>query len=144
SLALGDALREDLLVCWEMNGQPLAKEHGFPLRLIVPGWYGIAWVKWLSRIEVQDRRFMSKYMAREYVTIRGEEHDGKTLWRETSVGPMDVKSIIARAVRRADGVVRLSGAARTDGTPLRAVEVKIDGGDWLPASLARSPSAKYA
>jgi hypothetical protein len=55
-----------------------------------------------------------------------------------------VKSIIARAVRRSDGAVRLSGAAWTDGTPLRAVEVKIDDGGWLPASLARSPSAKYA
>jgi len=57
---------------------------------------------------------------------------------------MDVKSIIARAARRSDGAVGLSGAAWTDGTPLRAVEVKIDGGEWLPASLARSRAAKYA
>ena len=69
-----------------MDGRPLPVEHGFPLRLIVPGWYGIAWVKWLSRIEVLDRRFMGRFMARDYVTIRGEEEaDGHILWRETSV-----------------------------------------------------------
>jgi DMSO/TMAO reductase YedYZ molybdopterin-dependent catalytic subunit len=144
SLALPDALRDEVLLAYEMNGEPLAKSHGAPLRLIVPGWFGIAWVKWLTRIEVMDRRYMSKYMAREYVTIRGEERDGTTIWRETSVGPMDVKSIIARAVRRGSGTVRFSGAAWTDGTPLRTVEVKIDEGNWMPARLDRSQAAKYA
>ena len=57
---------------------------------------------------------------------------------------MDVKSIIARAARRSDGTVRLSGAAWTDGTPLRTVEVKIDDGKWIPASIARTQPAKYA
>jgi len=144
SLGVADALRDEVLLAYEMNGEPLNVKHGAPLRLVVPGWFGIAWVKWLTRIEVLDRRYMSKYMAREYVTIRGEERDGKTIWRETSVGPMDVKSIIARAVRRPDGTVRLSGAAWTDGTPLRAVEIKIDDGDWLRASLDKTQSAKYA
>ena len=81
SLSLGDALRDDILLAYEMNGRPLEKDHGAPLRLIVPGWFGITWVKWLARIELLDRRFMSKYMAREYITIRGEEREGKTLWR---------------------------------------------------------------
>jgi DMSO/TMAO reductase YedYZ molybdopterin-dependent catalytic subunit len=144
SLALSDALSHEVLLAYEMNGEPLPKSHGAPLRLIVPGWFGIAWVKWLARIEIMDRRYMSKYMAREYVTIRGEERDGTTIWRETSVGPMDVKSIIARALRRSDRTVRLSGAAWTDGTPLRAVEVKIDDGQWLPASLDRSRASKYS
>jgi hypothetical protein len=87
---------------------------------------------------------MSKYMAREYVTIRGEEKDGRTRWRETSVGPIDVKSIIARAVKRADGTVRLSGAAWTDGTPLEKVEVKIDDGPWQSAEINRKQQSKYA
>ena len=52
-------------------------------------------------------------MAREYVTIRGEELPDCTVWRETSVGPIDVKSIVARVVRRKDGVLRVSGAAWT-------------------------------
>jgi DMSO/TMAO reductase YedYZ molybdopterin-dependent catalytic subunit len=144
SLAISDALRDEVLLAYEMNGEPLTKNHGAPVRLIVPGWFGIAWVKWLTRIEVIDRRYMSKYMAREYVTIRGEERDGTTIWRETSVGPIDVKSIVARAVRRPDGTVRFSGAAWTDGTPLKTVEVKINDGKWLPASLEQTQASKYS
>ncbi|MBL8179415.1 MAG: molybdopterin-dependent oxidoreductase, partial [Bryobacterales bacterium] len=52
SLALRDAMKENVLLCWEMDGQALHKNHGAPLRLVVPGWYGVAWVKWLTRIEV--------------------------------------------------------------------------------------------
>jgi DMSO/TMAO reductase YedYZ molybdopterin-dependent catalytic subunit len=133
-------LRKDVLLAYEMNGVPLPTAHGAPLRLIVPGWFGIAWVKWLTRIELLDRRFMSKFMGRDYVTIRGEERDGETVWRETSVGPIDVKSIIARATRVEDGPVRLSGAAWTDGTPLKRVEVKVDKGPWQSAELRKSRS----
>ena len=144
SLAMDDALRDEVLVAYEMNGEPLSAAHGAPLRLIVPGWFGIAWVKWLNRVEVLDRRYMSKYMAREYVTIRGEERDGRTIWRETSVGPMDVKSVIGRALQLKDGTVRLVGAAWTDGAPLQRIEVKIDDGPWLPATIRRTQEAKYA
>ena len=87
SMHITDTRRDDLLLCYEMNGEPLMKEHGFPLRLVVPGWYGISWVKWLNRIEILDRRYMSKYMAQEYVTLRGEKRGDKEIWRLTSVGP---------------------------------------------------------
>lgn len=143
SLHINDARRDDILLCYEMNGEPLEKEHGYPLRLIVPGWFGIAWVKWLNRIELLDRRYMSKYMAQEYVTLRGEERGDKTIWRLTSVGPLDVKSVIARAVRFKNGTVRLTGAAWGDGTPIRSVEVKIDDGPWKAAEIDRSPRDKY-
>ncbi|MBU6398898.1 MAG: molybdopterin-dependent oxidoreductase [Verrucomicrobia bacterium] len=144
SLALGDARREDVLLAYEMNGEPLPAAHGAPLRLVVPGWFGIAWVKWLTRIELLDRRFMNRFMARDYVTIRGEERDGQTIWRETSVGPIDVKSVVARAARLEDGTVRFSGAAWTDGTPLQTVELKIDDGSWTPVRLDRRNHARYA
>jgi DMSO/TMAO reductase YedYZ molybdopterin-dependent catalytic subunit len=145
SLSLRDVLkRDDVLLAYEMNGQPLENAHGAPLRLIVPGWFGITWVKWLTRIELLDRRYMSKYMAREYVTIRGEERDGKTVWRETSVGPMDVKSVVARVVRRKDGLLRVTGAAWSDGTPLQRVELKIDNGDWAPVELDKTRRSKYS
>ncbi len=144
SLSLADAMREDLLLCWEMNGEPLPREHGFPLRLIVPGWYGIAWVKWLTRIEVLDRRLMSKYMGREYVTIRGEDIDGKTLWRETSVSFMNVKSVVARVFRLKDGTVQICGAAWSDGTPIQSVEVKIDDGSWQTVKLDTKQQSKYS
>jgi DMSO/TMAO reductase YedYZ molybdopterin-dependent catalytic subunit len=143
SLHINDTRRDDILLCYEMNGEPLMKEHGFPLRLVVPGWFGISWVKWLNRIEVLDRRYMSKYMAQEYVTLRGEERGDKTIWRLTSVGPMNVKSIIARAVKLKDGTVRLTGAVWGDGTPIKTVEVKIDGGPWQAAKIDRSPKDKY-
>ena len=139
SLHIADAMRDDILLAYEMNGEPLMKEHGFPLRLVVPGWYGIAWVKWLDRIEVLDRRYMSKYMAREYVTLRGEETNGETLWRETSVCFNNVKSVIARAVRLPDGSVRLTGAAWGNGTPMERVEIKIDDGPWQSARLEKKP-----
>ena len=143
SLHINDTRRDDILLSYEMNGEPLGQEHGFPLRLIVPGWFGIAWVKWLTRIELLDRRYMSKFMAQEYVTLRGEERPDKTIWRLTSVGPIDVKSIVARAVQMKNGTVRLTGAAWGDGTPIKTVEVKIDDGPWQSATIDRSPRDKY-
>jgi DMSO/TMAO reductase YedYZ molybdopterin-dependent catalytic subunit len=144
ALSTRDALREEILVAYEMNGVPLSREHGGPVRLVVPGWFGIAWVKWLTRIELLDRRYMSKYMGREYVTIRGEERDGRTIWRETGVGPIDVKSFVARVVRRPRDRFVVSGAAWTDGTPLKRVELKIDDGPWTDTTLDTSRRSRYA
>ncbi len=144
SLSVDDAFQEKILLAYEMDGKPLAPEHGFPLRLIVPGWYGIAWVKWLSRIEVLDRRFMGRFMARDYVTIRGEDEGGVINWRETSVTRLNVKSIVARVVRRPNGTVSILAAAWTDGTPLQTVELKIDNGPWIAMNLQRTHQAKHA
>lgn len=146
SLSLDKALGEHVLLCYELNGEPLSKRNGYPLRLVVPGWYGIAWVKWLSRIEVNDRRYMSKFMGREYVTIRGEQRGDKIIWRETSVGRMNLKSLVARVVRRPDKSLRISGAAWTNGNraPIKAVELKIDDGPWLATRLDDDHVAKYA
>ncbi len=135
SLPIAEALRDQALLCWHMHGEPLVKGHGAPLRLVVPGWYGIAWVKWLTRIEVLDRRLMNRFTGRDYVTIRGEQQGDKVTWRETSVGRMNLKSVVARVVRRPNGAARLTGAAWSDGTPIRAVEVKIDDAPWTPAEL---------
>ncbi|HEX2279251.1 MAG TPA: molybdopterin-dependent oxidoreductase, partial [Candidatus Tectomicrobia bacterium] len=57
SMSLEEALSPDTLLCYEMNGEPLPPEHGFPVRLIAPGWYGVANVKWLTRIEVRSQRY---------------------------------------------------------------------------------------
>ena len=56
------------------------------MRLIAPGWFGIANAKWLRRIEVRDTRFMGRFMARDYVTVREESRDGETVVEQTSVG----------------------------------------------------------
>jgi DMSO/TMAO reductase YedYZ molybdopterin-dependent catalytic subunit len=134
TLPIGETGRDDILLCYEMNGQALAHPHGGPVRLVVPGWYGIAWVKWLTAIEARDRRLMTRFIARDYVTVRGEVSGGKTLWRQTSVGPMNVKSMTARVVRRGDGTHVVSGIAWTQGKVAK-VEVRVDDGDWTEAKL---------
>jgi len=143
SLPLSDVMSGNVLLGYERNGQPLTNKHGAPVRLIVPGWYGIAWVKWVRRIELHDRKYLGRFMGRDYVTIRGEKRGADTIWRETSVGKMNLKSVAARAVRRS-GDVRLSGAAWSDGTPIRAVDVKIDDGEWMPARLTAHADTPYA
>jgi len=142
SLPLDHALQDEVMLVWAMNGEPLSAAHGFPLRLVVPGWFGVAWVKWLKRVDVLDRRFMGKWMAREYVTLRGESPDESdwTNWRETSVCNLNCKSVTARAVRRPDGSIRFTGAAWSDGTAIRSVEVRVDDGPWRPAVLERKPA----
>ncbi|HUQ93622.1 MAG TPA: molybdopterin-dependent oxidoreductase [Bryobacteraceae bacterium] len=141
SLAVKDAIKDNVLLCWEMDGAPLESHHGAPLRLVVPGWYGVAWVKWLTRIEVQDRAFLSRFMGRDYVTIRGEKQGEKVIWRETSVGRMNLKSIAARVTKRKDGTLRVVGAAWSDGTPIQKVELKIDDGQWMPVQISKDHQA---
>jgi DMSO/TMAO reductase YedYZ molybdopterin-dependent catalytic subunit len=143
SLAIQDAAKDTVLVAYEMNGEPLDAKHGGPLRLIVPGWYGIAWVKWMNRIEVHDRRFMSRFMGRDYVTIRGEQRGDQVIWREMSVGKMNLKSIVASVMRLADGRLRIAGAAWNDGTPLKAVELKIDDGPWIVTQIGEGAGSDY-
>jgi DMSO/TMAO reductase YedYZ molybdopterin-dependent catalytic subunit len=147
SLSLDDALRLNLLLAYERNGGPIEKRNGAPLRLIVPGWYGIANVKWLRRIEVRDRRYMGRYMGRDYVTVRGERHGNEVMFVESSVSRMNLKSVIARVTRRPakDGQVPLKayGAVWGDGTPIQKVEVQLDGGEWRAAKLDEQPLEKY-
>lgn len=141
SMSLADAMRPENILCYEMNGETLPEANGFPLRLIAPGWYGIANVKWLKRIEVRNTRFMSLLMARNYVTIREEEHDGETVWAETSVGRALLKSAPAR-VAKGDAGYRISGVAW--GAPIAKVEVKVDDGPWQEAKIDASEESEFA
>ena len=134
SMSLEDAMSPHNLLAFEMNGQPLPQANGFPVRLIAPGWYGIANVKWLKRIEVRPSRYMGHFMAREYVTIRQEEQNGKLVWLETSVGRALLKSVPAKVTRNG-GQYRIMGAAW--GAPIERVEVQIDGGPWQRAQLGQ-------
>ena len=132
SMSLQDATSADKLLVYEMNGEPLPPLHGFPLRLIAPGWYGIANVKWLTRIEVRDSRYQGNFMTRDYVTIREEERDGETVWTFTSVGHNRLKSAPAKVTKQSDGY-QIMGAAW--GRPIEGVEIRIDDGEWQPATL---------
>lgn len=143
TLSVERACAGDVLLAWEMNGRTLAPEHGFPLRLIVPGWYGIAWVKWLTRIELRDRRLMNRFMARDYVTIRGHRNGNTIEWRESSVGPLNVKSLVGRVTRLASGAVRITGAAWSNAA-ISSVELKIDDGPWRATRLEPHPGGAAA
>jgi DMSO/TMAO reductase YedYZ molybdopterin-dependent catalytic subunit len=132
SMSVEDALNPDNLLCYEMNGAPLPREHGFPLRLIAPGWYGVANVKWLTRIELVDQRYAGRFMARDYVTIREQTRDGNTVWTFATVRHDRLKSAPAKVTRRR-GRYTIMGAAW--GAPIAEVEVRIDDGPWMTAAL---------
>ena len=135
SLPIADALGPEVLLAHRMNGEPLLPEHGSPLRLVVPGWYGVAQVKWLERIELSPSRFMGWFMAKEYVTVLGLRRGEEIEHRATSVGKMRLKSVVTRVVRSADRGLRIEGLAWFDGTFIDTVEVRVDDGSWEPAEL---------
>ena len=147
SMSVEDVMSKQPLLAYERNGDPMEHRNGAPLRLIVPGWYGIANVKWLTRIEARDTRYMGRYMGRDYVTVRGERRDGEVVFVETSVNKMNLKSIVARVTRgpTSGGLVpaKAYGAVWSDGTDIAKVEVQLDGGGWQAAQLAAEPRSKY-
>jgi DMSO/TMAO reductase YedYZ molybdopterin-dependent catalytic subunit len=108
----------------------------------VPGWYGVANVKWLSQIHVQDTRYMGRFMARDYVTLQKTMIGGEERWEERSVTRIQLKSSIVRVTKAGDAH-NITGFVLNDGTPLRAVEISIDGGPWQAATI--DPNAtKYS
>jgi DMSO/TMAO reductase YedYZ molybdopterin-dependent catalytic subunit len=140
SMTLDELARSEAIVAWEMNGQPLTADHGFPVRVVVPGWYGVQNVKWLNGLEVSNERFMGRFQARDYVTIMGRQTGDKTEWVETSVTKTRTKSMVAKVTRRRGGPLTVFGVAITDGTALTSVEVQLDEGPWVPAKLDTPPN----
>jgi len=144
TITVKKAMDPDTLLAYEMNGQPLPQEHGFPLRLIVPGWAGDSWVKWLQHIEVLDHEFEGFWMKTGY------RHPTQPVAPGTAVDPaqmvpvtdLNVKSVIATpAAITAPGRVRISGAAWSNSSPVTRVDVSVDGGKtWKPATLGNDKS----
>ncbi len=142
SIPVDRAMSPEPFLAHALNGEPLTVHQGFPLRLIMPGWYGAPNVKWLVNVHVQEDPFVGKYQATWYRTLRGETIGGETKWTETAITRMRVKSAIARVTRAGD-TCKILGFALTDGTPLKSVEVKIDDGPWQAADVDSS-LAKYS
>ena len=139
SITLENAMKPEPILAWALNGQPLDRNHGAPLRLIMPGWYGVANVKWLSEIHLQENRFLGKFQATWYRTVRavggtGELTDPATQFVEAEVSKLNLKSVIAR-VRKSGDAHTVYGFVLNDGTPLRSVEVKVDEGQWQRATM---------
>jgi DMSO/TMAO reductase YedYZ molybdopterin-dependent catalytic subunit len=141
SMSIADAMNPANILCYEMNGEALPAVHGAPARLIAPGWFGIANVKWLRRIEVRDTRFMGRFMGRDYVTVREERRDGETVIEETSVGRGLLKSAPARVILNG-GRYRITGAAWGP-VAIAAVEVKVDDGAWTKATLQDADKSPF-
>jgi DMSO/TMAO reductase YedYZ molybdopterin-dependent catalytic subunit len=140
SMTTDDALRSEVMLVWDMNGAPLDASHGAPLRLLVPGWYGVSNVKWLDHIHVQDTRYMGRFMSRDYVTLIGQKIGERTIWNETSVSRIRIKAVLAR-LTRAGNRLTASGFVLNDGTPLRSVEVRVDNGPWQTARMDAANTA---
>jgi DMSO/TMAO reductase YedYZ molybdopterin-dependent catalytic subunit len=142
SLNREKAMSPDPFLAYALNGEPLTKHQGAPLRLIVPGWYGVSNVKWVSQIHIQADPYMGKYQSRWYRTIRGETIDGEMKYVETGVTHMNLKSFIARVTKSGDQC-KVTGVVLNDGTPIKVVEVKVDEGSWQPATMDPATNAKY-
>ena len=143
SLPREKALSAEPFLAWALNGEPLTRHQGSPLRLIVPGWYGVSNVKWLSQIHAQEERYMGKFQTRWYRTVRGEMIDGEMRWNETAVTHMQLKSFVARVTR--DGShYKVQGVVLNDGTAIKSVEVSVDQGPWQPATLDPATNSKYS
>jgi sulfane dehydrogenase subunit SoxC len=144
SLPLASALDGDVLLAWEMNGEPLPTEHGYPLRLVVPRWYGVASVKWLAEVRVLAEPFRGHFQAEKYVYLQeAGTPDG------TPVTRMRVRALIA-SPSDGDAVVagvelELRGTAWSGEGEVVRVEVSADGGrSWRAAELEAAPSAHAA
>ena len=143
SLPLEKALHPDTLLVYEMNGVPLPREHGGPVRVLVPGWYGTYHVKWLARIEVLDRPFDGVFMTRNWQVRR--RRDGYI--REESVGQVAVKSLIVSpqsGQKLSVGTHRIAGAAWSGGKDIASVQVSTDGGKTWHFARLLEPHATYA
>ena len=139
SITLENAMKPEPLLAYSLNGDPLTLAQGAPLRLIMPGWYGVCNVKWLAEVHLQEDRYLGNYQARWYRSVigvggTGEDNDPQTQWVETEVTRLHLKSVIAR-VRKKAGGHEVLGFVLNDGTPLKSVEVQIDNGPWQKAVL---------
>jgi DMSO/TMAO reductase YedYZ molybdopterin-dependent catalytic subunit len=143
SLPRDIALSPEPFLAYALNGEPLTRHQGFPLRLIVPGWYGAPNVKWLSEIHAQEDQYLGKFQARWYRTLKGEMVNGEMKRTETAITRMQLKSFIARVT--SDGSRhKVMGVVLNDGTPIKSVEVKVDAGPWQAATLDPATSGKYS
>ena len=139
SLTCVEALREDVLLAYAMGGQPLPHQHGFPLRLVVPGWYGMTNVKWLSQITATTEPFTGYQQAEGYRMLQSSGDVGTPVTRmmpRALMAPPGVPDFMSRERFLPLGPCRLEGRAWSGWGPVEAVEVSTDGGEtWHPAEL---------
>jgi DMSO/TMAO reductase YedYZ molybdopterin-dependent catalytic subunit len=135
SLPLAKANEASTLLAYAMNDAPLTLEHGYPLRAVVGGWFGMAWVKWITEIRVVERPFLGYWQARDY--FRWDRSLGEPML--VPLAEMEVKAQIARPVEgatvRVGAPTRIFGAAWSAGAAITTVEISAGDGKWQAATL---------
>ena len=138
-----DKALDDVLVAFKANGEALRKEHGYPVRLVVPGWEGNMWVKWLRRVEVTEGPVDSREETSKYTDTLEDGTSRRYTWA------MDAKSVVTSPspqspIRHGKGPLVITGLAWTGNGAITRVDVSIDGGkNWQEARLAK-PGEKMA
>jgi DMSO/TMAO reductase YedYZ molybdopterin-dependent catalytic subunit len=148
ALRVDDALDGEVLLAYEMNGVPLPPQHGFPLRLVVPGWYGMTNVKWLARIDVLDRTFDGYQQVTGYRMRVDEDDAGTPVTRmvpRALLVPPGEPDFHTRVRHLPPGPVALEGRAWSGLGRVARVEVSADGGaSWWPAALEDEDGSRWA
>ena len=143
SLPIAKASHPDTLLVYEMNGEPLPPSHGFPVRLLVPGWYGMTSIKWLVGIHVLDHEFKGFYQTERYMTTNGPGAEAFYTYHTK----MKIKSIITNPVPGeivTSNGYQLAGAAWSGEDEVVKVEISTDGGaTWNPVDVLR-PRTGYS
>jgi DMSO/TMAO reductase YedYZ molybdopterin-dependent catalytic subunit len=138
AIPIEKAMNPSTLLAYEMNGDPLPEAHGFPVRALVSGWYGMDSVKWLNRIEVLNQPFAGYFQLERYVSVRGNG-ERKPITR-MGIGSRMVRPTEDEEIR--SGTYRVEGVAWAGERKVAKVQVRVNGsGDWQPANLQASPAA---
>jgi DMSO/TMAO reductase YedYZ molybdopterin-dependent catalytic subunit len=144
SLKLSEAIRPEVMLAYAMNGEPLQPQHGFPLRLLVPGWYGMTSVKWLDRIDCVVEPFHGVQMDQEYRFEQSVGAPGEpvTLIRGRALMiPPGIPDFLSRKRLVQSGPVMLTGRTWAGRLSISRVEVSLDGGAaWSEAQLGEAVS----
>jgi len=137
--ATDEFLGDRPLLAWRMNGEPLTRNHGRPVRLVVPRWYAVASVKWLVEVELTERPFEGWFQTDRYM-YRGQGE-------ATPVRTMRVRSLITSHPDGSEvdvGPLRVAGVAWSGEAPVARVEMQVDAGEWTPATLHGESTAGVA
>jgi DMSO/TMAO reductase YedYZ molybdopterin-dependent catalytic subunit len=140
ALPVAEAVAGEALLAYEVNGQTLPPQDGFPLRLVIPGWYGMAHVKWLAAVTVLDETFQGHQHAVKYRLYASEDDPGTPVTRmlpRSLVIPPGIPEFASRERLLEPGPCLLEGRAWSGFGPVERVEVSVDGGvSWGDARLA--------
>jgi DMSO/TMAO reductase YedYZ molybdopterin-dependent catalytic subunit len=144
SLTVDEAMRDEVLLVYEMNGEPLPPQHGYPLRLLKPGWYGMASVKWLDRIEAVAEPFQGYQMMRAYRYAQSADGPGEAvnvIRARALMIPPGIPDFMTRERLVNAGPVALTGKAWAGHGGVSRVEVSVDSGaTWSEAELGETQS----